>query len=236
MPSWYDYWAVGGRKSNTLVLGGDMIVTVNGQTYTGATAKEKCRSKAVVIISSTAPAVTFRTVSFAAGDEGATGSMSPAYVLAGDTYMLPACGFTGAAGKAFAGWQVNGNAQALMTGDTFTVTADMTVTALWQSVTFGNPDFMIPQNTTRIEANAFEGIAATVVEIPEYCTFIGNGAFKDCSKLTMIRIPADCELGTDVFDGCTKVYVFGTAGSPAEDYCNDPAHTNCVFVEDINLP
>ena len=123
MPSWYDYWAIGGGKSNSLTLGGDMIVTVNGQTYTGATAKEKCRSKAVVIISSTAPAVTFRTVSFAAGDEGATGSMSPAYVLSGDIYMLPACGFTGAAGKAFAGWQVGSDAQARMAGDTFTVTA-----------------------------------------------------------------------------------------------------------------
>ena len=236
MPSWYDYWAIGGGKSNSLTLGGDMIVTVNGQTYTGATAKEKCRSKAVVIISSTAPAVTFRTVSFAAGDEGATGSMSPAYVLSGDIYMLPACGFTGAAGKAFAGWQVGSDAQARMAGDTFTVTADTTVTALWQSIIFGNPDFEIPGSVTVIENNAFEGIAATAVEIPEYCTRIGDRAFKDCGQLTMIRIPADCELGTDVFDGCTKVYVFSTAGSPAEDYCNDPAHGNCVFVEDINLP
>ena len=234
MPSWYDYWAIGGGKSNSLTLGGDMIVTVNGQTYTGATAKEKCRSKAVVIISSTAPAVTFRTVSFAAGDEGATGSMSPAYVLSGDIYMLPACGFTGAAGKAFAGWQVGSDAQARMAGDTFTVTADTTVTALWQSIIFGNPDFEIPGSVTVIENNAFEGIAATAVEIPEYCTRIGDRAFKDCGQLTMIRIPADCELGTDVFDGCTLVYVFSTAGSPAEDYCNDPAHGNCVFVKEGN--
>ena len=25
--------------------------------------------------------------------------------------------------------------------------------------------------------------------------------------------------GTDVFDGCTRVYVFGTANSPAETFC-----------------
>lgn len=115
---------------------------------------------------------------------------------------------------------------------TFTMPAlDVEVVAVIAPV-FGDPDFVIPQNTTRIEANAFEGIAATVVEIPEFCTFIGDGAFRDCTQLNRIRIPADCELGTDVFDGCTKVYVFGTAGSPAEDYCSDPAHSNCVFVED----
>ncbi len=231
-PSWYDYWAVGGRKSNSLTLGGDMKVTVNGQTYTGTAAEDKCRSKAVVIISSTAPAVTFHTVSFAAGDEGATGSMNPDYVLAGDTYMLPACGFTGAVGKAFAGWQVGGDPQARMTGDTFTVTGDTTVTALWQSVAFGNPDFEIPSGTLTIGANAFEGVAATVVEIPESCTRIGDYAFRNCGQLTMIRIPAGCELGERVFDGCTKVYVFGTAGSPAEVYCNNPDYSNCVFVED----
>ena len=69
-----------------------------------------------------------------------------------------------------------------------------------------------------------------MVEIPENCTFIGNDAFRDCSRLTMIRIPAGCELGDRVFDGCTKVYVFGTPGSDAERYCTENA--NCVFVED----
>ena len=38
-------------------------------------------------------------------------------------------------------------------------------------------------------------------------------------------------ISTDyVFDGCGTVYVFGYPGSPAETYCNDPAHSNCVFV------
>ena len=46
----------------------------------------------------------------------------------------------------------------------------------------------------------------------------------------MIRIPAGCQLGSRVFDGCTKVYVFGAAGSDAQRYCNENA--NCVFVED----
>ena len=66
--------------------------------------------------------------------------------------------------------------------------------------------------------------------MPDGCVSIGDEAFKDCESLTRIRIPADCVLGEDVFDGCTAVYVFGTAGSPAEIYCL--THDNCVFVED----
>ncbi len=106
--------------------------------------------------------------------------------------------------------------------------ADVTVTAVWQYPAFGTPDFEIPTDVTAIEANAFEGIAATVVRIPENCESVGDYAFRDCTGLTMIRIPAECALGTDVFDGCTKVYVFGIAGSPAEAYCH--SHSNCVFV------
>ncbi len=106
--------------------------------------------------------------------------------------------------------------------------ADVTVTAVWQYPAFGIPDFDIPTGTTRIEASAFEGIAATVVAIPENCESVGDYAFRDCADLTMIRIPAECALGTDVFDGCTKVYVYGAAGSPAEAYCQ--SHGNCVFV------
>ena len=106
----------------------------------------------------------------------------------------------------------------------------ITLTAVWQVGAFGTPDFEIPSGTRTIEDNAFEGIAATVVEIPENCTHIGNEAFKYCSQLTMIRIPMGCTLGTDVFAGCAKVYVFGAAGSDAERYCGENA--NCVFVEE----
>lgn len=39
-----------------------------------------------------------------------------------------------------------------------------------------------------------------------------------------------CTLGERVFDNCTEVYVFGTAGSDAKRCCNENA--NCVFMED----
>ena len=93
---------------------------------------------------------------------------------------------------------------------------------------FGTPDFTLPAFLTTVEEEAFEGIAASVVDIPESCVSIGAHAFRNCPNLTQIRIPDGCALGTDVFDSCEMVYVFGTAGSPAETYCN--AHDNCVFV------
>ena len=111
------------------------------------------------------------------------------------------------------------------------ITASITLIAEWESVSFGTADFDLPGDVTVIEDNAFEGVAATVVEIPESCTHIGNGAFRYCTQLTMIRIPAGCQLGSRVFDGCTKVYVFGAAGSDAQRYCHE--NTNCVFVEEI---
>ena len=46
----------------------------------------------------------------------------------------------------------------------------------------------------------------------------------------MIRVPAGCTLGADVFDGCENVYAFGALGSDEERYCTE--HTNCVFVEE----
>ena len=94
--------------------------------------------------------------------------------------------------------------------------------------TFGTPDFTLPAAVQAIEANAFEGIAASIVDVPAGCASIGDHAFKDCKRLTQIRIPADCQLGQDVFDGCARVTIFGAAGSSAEAYCR--RHANCAFV------
>ena len=89
----------------------------------------------------------------------------------------------------------------------------------------------IPNSVTIIGRGTFAACSQlSSVVIPGSVKTIGAHAFKDCTHLTQIRIPADCALGTDVFDGCTKVYVFGTAGSAAEAYCSDPEHGNCVFI------
>ncbi|MBR6953899.1 MAG: Cna B-type domain-containing protein [Clostridia bacterium] len=128
-------------------------------------------------------------------------------------------------GFLFLGWQLEGADYDFETP----VTADITLTAAWQEIPpFGTPDFTLPGGVAAIEDSAFEGAAMTVVSIPVGCGSIGNAAFRDCVHLTQIRIPAACTLGKDVFSGCGTVYVYGTAGSPAENYC--AAHDNCVFV------
>ena len=69
------------------------------------------------------------TVSFAAGDDSASGTMDDVSVAKGSVYTLPECGFE-VSGKAFAGWQVFGETK--LPGETIVVTANTTtVTATW---------------------------------------------------------------------------------------------------------
>ena len=95
---------------------------------------------------------------------------------------------------------------------------------------FGPADFTLPAGLTAVEDEAFAGIAAEIVDIPAGCTYIGDGAFRNCPDLTQIRIPEGCGLGADVFAGCGTVCVFGVPGSPAESYCS--ACDNCEFVSE----
>ena len=74
------------------------------------------------------------TVSFDAN--GGTGTMADVTDISGE-YTLPDNGFTAPDGKQFKAWSVGGDEKAV--GDKITVTADTTVTAVWEDI----PD--IPQ-------------------------------------------------------------------------------------------
>ena len=73
------------------------------------------------------------TVSFDAN--GGTGTMTAVTVVSGDSFTLPANGFTAPAGKQFKAWSVGGVEKAV--GDKITVTADTTVTAVWKTIPAG---------------------------------------------------------------------------------------------------
>ena len=167
-------------------------------------------------------------------DPGAgSGSMDPDAAVVGKPYTLPDCEFTAPIGAEFAGWQMDGDtAQLKQPGDQVVLQADTNVTAIWQAIVFGTPDFILPAATIRIEEEAFEGSAMDIVYIPNLCTSIGAHAFRNCANLQQIRIPVDCAIGADAFEGCNHVMIFGAVGSAAEFYCT--THKNCTFVPENN--
>ena len=110
--------------------------------------------------------------------------------------------------------------------------ADVTVAASFVPV-FGTPDFTLPAGLKSIEANAFEGAAMTVAVIPNGCESIGAYAFKDCTKLTQIFIPASVtSIDPSAFSNCGQVYVYGASPSAATTFCD--GNVNCTFVEAVN--
>ena len=106
---------------------------------------------------------------------------------------------------------------------------DVFISAAFAPV-FGEPDYTLPADLTTIKEEAFEGATMSAVLVPANCTAIGDCAFRNFANLRQIRIPAGCALGTDVFEQCDLVYVYGAADSPANGYCD--THDNCVFVMD----
>jgi|GEM_PF-6506967 len=97
------------------------------------------------------------------------------------------------------------------------------------AITMGKPDYTLPSSVIQIEERAFQYSASNVVWIPDGCQKIGSKAFLNCSNLRMIRIPKNCSIASDAFDGCINLRIFGTPGSPAEAYAI--AHMDqCIFV------
>ena len=90
------------------------------------------------------------TISFAAN--GGTGTMADVTGISGE-YTLPENGFTAPDGKQFKAWSVDGNEKAV--GDKITVTADTTVTAVWETVPAGHTCDIKP--VKKVEPSCTEG-------------------------------------------------------------------------------
>ena len=65
----------------------------------------------------------------------------------------------------------------------------------------------LPAFLKTIETEAFEGIAAEAIIIPDGCTTIEPMAFINCRNLLYIRVPAGIELPENTFAGCPNVVV-----------------------------
>ena len=103
-------WSVGGNEK---AVGDKITVTAN---------------TTVTAVWGDIPVVTY-TVSF--DSNGGTGSMADVTGISGE-YTLPANGFTAPDGKQFKAWSVGGVEKAA--GDKITVTANTTVTAVWENI------------------------------------------------------------------------------------------------------
>ncbi len=90
------------------------------------------------------------TVSFAAN--GGTGTMADVTGISGE-YTLPENGFTAPDGKQFKAWSVGGVDKAV--GDKITVTADTTVTAVWETIPAGHTCDIKP--VAKVEPSCTEG-------------------------------------------------------------------------------
>ena len=90
------------------------------------------------------------TVSFAAN--GGTGTMADVTGISGE-YTLPENGFTAPDGKQFKAWSVGGVEKAV--GDKITVTADTTVTAVWETIPAGHTCDIKP--VAKVEPSCTEG-------------------------------------------------------------------------------
>ena len=129
-------WNVGGVEKNP----GDSI-TINGDVTVTAVYQRQF------------------VITFAAGD--GSGSMDPAHVIEGNTYVLPACTFTAPEGKEFDGWMVNGvkhNA-----GETISITADTTITAAWKDVAVTPVEPDTPDTPATPEAPAKKGLSGGAI-------------------------------------------------------------------------
>ena len=90
------------------------------------------------------------TVSFAAN--GGTGTMADVTGISSE-YTLPANGFTAPDGMQFKAWSVDGKEKAV--GDRITVTADTTVTAVWETIPAGHICDIQPAQ--KVEPSCTEG-------------------------------------------------------------------------------
>ena len=82
-----------------------------------------------------------------------------------------------------------------------------TLYAVWENAIDGGPvDMDLPAALTRIEAEAFSGISAGSLRIPDRVRSIGNRAFSDCPNLVRVIIPESVEsIADDAFEGCARL-------------------------------
>ena len=142
------------------------------------------------------------TVSFAAN--GGSGTMADVNNVSGE-YTLPACGFTAPNGQRFKAWLVGGNEKAV--GDKITVTANTTVTAVWEDI----PEIAnISATVNGAEAGATAGTTTVTTSDSTYTVSILG--WYDCDNVFSYGSATKLQ-SSDTFVG-GKTYTVGVQFTP----------------------
>ena len=93
-------------------------------------------------------------------------------------------------------------------------------------------ELALPAELKTIEADAFAGGTFVCVVLPEGCTGIGAGAFRDCAQLRFIEIPASVtSIDGSAFEGCGEgLIIVTTPESEARRFAQENNIT-CVTVD-----
>lgn len=90
------------------------------------------------------------------------------------------------------------------------------------------PDMILPASLTTINQQAFTGVNAGVIYIPDGATSIGAMAFADCDALWQIRIPESVKsISETAFEGVDGVCIFGKKSSAAEEFAESKGFGFC---------
>jgi len=91
------------------------------------------------------------------------------------------------------------------------------------------PDSIENTPVTKIGSEAFDGTDIVSITLPSTVTYIDWFAFRSCSILTDIYIPASVtKISYGTFDGSTKVKIHCDSGSYAEKYAKSYALTYII--------
>ena len=235
-----------GNQSGSSMIGGTVSITTPGtklekgtyypdlKTYDGEYDATSDKTVLKFVHESAAP--TTYTVSFDAN--GGTGTMADVTGVSGE-YTLPENGFTAPSGKQFKAWRVGGVEKAA--GDKITVTANTTVTAVWEAVEYnvtvtggtakdGDGNDVSTNDDNRSVAAGTE-ITITANAAPENYAFDkwevvrGNVTFADAtSRVTTFNMP-----GENVEVKATYKHVNHTYGGWESDGTNHWKECTCGY-------